>query len=818
MSVLMTWPLAARLTTHVPVGAGGDAWVHQWIFAWLKKCVTHGLNPFYTDLLFFPDGVSLTTQNIGWVSFALWLPLQAILGNYVAYGLVYIALFALNGLSMYLLAREWTGSASAAFVGGLVYGSWPNVLSRSGHPNWIAVMWLPLALLYVRRTIETRRKRDAAWGAVFIALTGISCWQLLILAGVTLGPYVLYKGLTDASCRSWRTVTLLAMTGFTSVLLMAPLAAPVVVDQLTRARPDDVLIDDSTARNTDLLAYWVPNSNLYLWGRVVPWLGENLQFTSDRVEFIGYTALLLALYGAARHWSRARFWVLVAWLYVVLALGPQLRVGSRLYPQVPMPYRLVENLIFVRILRAPQRFNVYLGLPIGMLVAWGVEALLQPVSLGRRRGLILGLAGVLILGEAWLYPYRVERPVIPDWYRELAEEDGRFAVLDVPMHTRIYDKWYMLYQLTHGKPIVEGHVSRNSREDFAFLQSKPFLERLHSANVMDPTYADVTHQLQTLAQEGVRYLVLHKRFALPQQLEDWQDWLTFAPYHQDADLVVYRTQPEVGQDVIIARPINEQLGLIHATLAPEELAPAGVLQVDVRWASRVAPDRDYDVCLALVDEKGRAVQSECQALLPPWPTSRWGSDEVARGEYELWVDPSIVGGAYTLTLSLLDRAIGAQVGQSVGLGVVRVVALPWTYDPSGQGHRSHARWGETVLLPAYEVSQASAESLHLTLYWQAVREMDVSYKVFVHLVDQSTGAIIAQDDAIPRRWSYPTTLWSPGEVVMDTVVLPLEDVSKGEYLLQVGLYDPQSGERLSVYSPQGEHYPGNAVPLTVVGR
>jgi hypothetical protein len=818
LSVILTWPLAAQLATHVPAGIGGDTWVHQWTFWWLKRCVSQGLNPFYTDLLFYPGGVSLTAHNIGWVSFALWLPLQALFGNYVAYGLMYIGLFAFNGFAMYLLAREWTGSPPAAFVGGLVYGSWPYVLSRSGQPNWIAILWLPLALLYLRRTIEKRRKRDAAWLALFVALTGISCWQLLILAGVTLVPYLLYKGLTDAACRTRRTVALLALAGLLSVVLMAPLATPVIIGQLTRAHPDDVLIDHSVKKNTDLLAYLLPNSNLYLWGHVVPLLGENLQFTNDRVEFIGYTTLLLALYGAVKHWSKTRFWVLVAVLHMVLALGPQLRVGSRLYPQVPMPYRLIEDLFFVRILRNPDRFNVYLGLPVGMLVAWGVKALLCQRFLGRKIGLILGIAGALILGEACLVPYRIERPVTPEWYYELAEESGRFAVLDMPMHTRKYDKWYMLYQMTHGKPLVQGHVSRNSREEFAFLESTPFLKRLHQENVMDPTCVDVTHQLQTLAQAGVRYLILHKGFALPQQLADWQDWLTFEPYYQDADVVVYRTQPHVGQDIAIAQQITDEIGLIRATFSPEELTPAGIIQTDVRWASRGAPGREYDACLGLVDALGQVAQSDCQPVLPARPTSYWETHEVARGDYKLRVNPLIVGGTYTLTLSLVEHATNIQAGQAVGLGAVQVKALPWTYDRSGQAYPSYARWGQAILLPTYDVQQDSAESLRLTLYWQALREMDVSYKVFVHLVDQRTGAIVVQDDAVPRRWTYPTTLWEPGEVVADTVVLSLAGVSKGRYLVQVGLYDPANAERLPAYSSQGRQYPDNAVPLTVVVR
>jgi hypothetical protein len=67
-----------------------------------------------------------------------------------------------------------------------------------------------------------------------------------------------------------------------------------------------------------------------------------------------------------------------------------------------------------------------------------------------------------------------------------------------------------------------------------------------------------------------------------------------------------------------------------------------------------------------------------------------------------------------------------------------------------------------ILLHGYDL-QSSVESLELTLYWQAEQRMDVSYKVFVHLIDPTTGAIVAQDDAVPRRWTYPTTWWERGE-------------------------------------------------------
>jgi hypothetical protein len=469
------------------------------------------------------------------------------------------------------------------------------------------------------------------------------------------------------------------------------------------------------------------------------------------------------------------------------------------------------------VLRKPYRFNVFLGLPVAMLAALGATALLRRRPSARRSAVLLGVVGALILGEYCLVPYRAERPKVPAWYHQLAQEPGRFAVLDLPIGPQFYDKRYMFYQTTHGKPLVGGRVSRLPREAFAFLDTTPFLKRLRLDNVMDPALADVTHQLRVLSEAGVRYVVLHKRFGQPGQLVAWQDWLTFKPLHEDADLIVYRTEPRLGRDFDLAHEMTDEVGLIQLYRRPHEAAQPDLIQVDARWGSRAAPDPDYDVCLKLVDAEGAVAQSDCSPLCPTWPTSRWEANEVVRGSYALRVNPSVKSGVYALTVALADSVTGAGVGRPVALGELEVNTLPGVAVEPKPMQLLGARWGEVILLRGYDL-QVTAELLELTLYWQAERGMDASYKVFVHLVDLSTGAIVAQDDAVPRRWTYPTTLWEPGELVEDTISVPLTEVSPGGYRLAVGLYDPATGGRLPAYSAAGDRYPDDAVPLAAVQR
>jgi hypothetical protein len=333
---------------------------------------------------------------------------------------------------------------------------------------------------------------------------------------------------------------------------------------------------------------------------------------------------------------------------------------------------------------------------------------------------------------------------------------------------------------------------------------------------MDPDLIDVSHQLRLLAEADIRYIILHKKFIAPEQLAACQDWLTFEPCHEDADLVVYRTDPRLGRDFALDYELTDAIGLIRATFTPTSTTQAGLVQVDARWGSAAAPGQDYDVCLNLTSVAGQVAQSRCEPLSPTWPTSRWDADEVVRSAYALQVNPFLDAGTYTLTLTLAD-GYGRAVGNPAPLGSLQVEALPRVFVAPQPSHPLHVVWGDAILLQGYDL-QRSAESLELTLYWQAQRRMDTSYKVFVHLVDVATGAIVVQDDAVPRHWTYPTTCWERGEVVEDTIPLSLSGVPPGRYRLVLGLYDQGTAERLPAYSADGERYPDDAVPLTTVQR
>jgi hypothetical protein len=81
--------------------------------------------------------------------------------------------------------------------------------------------------------------------------------------------------------------------------------------------------------------------------------------------------------------------------------------------------------------------------------------------------------------------------------------------------------------------------------------------------------------------------------------------------------------------------------------------------------------------------------------------------------------------------------------------------------------------------------------------------METAYTVFTHLLDQGD-QIRGQKDSPPRGGSYPTTLWVPGEIVVDEYEIPIAaDATPGRHVIEVGMYDPKTMQRLPVFDPTG---------------
>jgi len=87
------------------------------------------------------------------------------------------------------------------------------------------------------------------------------------------------------------------------------------------------------------------------------------------------------------------------------------------------------------------------------------------------------------------------------------------------------------------------------------------------------------------------------------------------------------------------------------------------------------------------------------------------------------------------------------------------------------------------------------------------------YVVFTHLLSEGMDRLVAQHDGLPVEGRRPTTGWVQGEAIVDAHLLHWREEYVGTCPVEIGLYDPLSGERLPVYDRAGKRLPHDRLLL-----
>lgn len=257
-----------------------------------------------------------------------------------------------------------------------------------------------------------------------------------------------------------------------------------------------------------------------------------------------------------------------------------------------------------------------------------------------------------------------------------------------------------------------------------------------------------------------------------------------------------------------------ELSLVSATLDRNEVAQGERLTVDFEWWARARPAADYRLDLSMVAFDGTqpAASSLVEIGEGRYPTSTWPRGERARDRASLLVPGRAPAGAYTVLASLLSPS--GQVFGAVAIGKVTVNEIRREMAVPAVPRARAALFGGVVELLGFDVDAERLEAgkpLGVTLYWRAAGETDVDYTVFTQLLGPGD-VVWGQHDRPPLDGRRPTTGWLKGEVLVDRYAPALRPgAPPGEYVLQVGLYDPKTMRRLPVVDAQGREVDSRVV-------
>ncbi len=291
-----TWPLLASLSSAIPSDSA-DPVFNASILRWNASVLPFSAAWWQAPHYFPTSGVAAFTENLVGISLIA-SPITWITGDSIAaYNVAFFLTWPLSGFALFLLVRELTNRADAAFLAGLAFAFTPYRTTEIAHIQSLSAYWLPATLFAAHRYLRDRRRRWLGLFGVSWLVQSLCNGHFMLFGAVLLGAWLVYFCSTRAR---WRTgVTLLGAWAIASLPLL-----PVML-HYSRVHAQYGL----TRTLAEVLAYSArPRSFVEVTGDI--WLWRAWLPTGKDMLFPGLAALVVVLAGVAvllaRHRSTER--------------------------------------------------------------------------------------------------------------------------------------------------------------------------------------------------------------------------------------------------------------------------------------------------------------------------------------------------------------------------------------------------------------------------------------------------------------------------------------------------------------------------------
>ncbi len=277
--------------------------------------------------------------------------------------------------------------------------------------------------------------------------------------------------------------------------------------------------------------------------------------------------------------------------------------------------------------------------------------------------------------------------------------------------------------------------------------------------------------------------------------------------------------------------------------APPAGRPGETVPITLYWQAARDLSEDLTVFAQLIDAEGKlAAQQDGLTQDGFYPTMLWIPGRTIVDHRDIALPSTLPPGVYRIVAGLyrfenLERlpvttSAGVSPDDEASLGEIKVPVSASAEKPQ---HALDISFGPAIQLAGFDWAAVEAagnpiankttatsprlvlsagQGFELKLYWQARARVGRDYKVFLHLVD-SAGNLVAQQDQFPRNGKYPTRIWDTGEQIDDSYFFSLTDLAPGQYRLQVGLYAPDTGERLIASDGAGAELPNRQFEIGI---
>jgi hypothetical protein len=270
LGIGMTWPLAAHWNTAVVGGPEGfvypgfeDASQNVWNIWWVRRALELGLNPFWTPILYYPEGVQMYLQTMNLPDALITLPINYLAGPIAAYNAAVLLAYALTGYAGFLAARMFTSHTTIALICGALLTASPFHMVRMqvNHLNLISMQWVVFAIIGI---VQVERRSDfTAIAAITAAVGSLTSWYWALAIGL----FATLWCVLSVACSRERLVLLkryMIVAGIW-LLLLSPVLIGVahLAERSLTYKPSE---DYTRAYSADMFGLFYPSALGQAWG------------------------------------------------------------------------------------------------------------------------------------------------------------------------------------------------------------------------------------------------------------------------------------------------------------------------------------------------------------------------------------------------------------------------------------------------------------------------------------------------------------------------------------------------------------------------
>jgi hypothetical protein len=324
------------------IGTGPDPTISMWFFVWWPHALIHRLSPFFTDVVWAPNGINLAwTTAVPLPSFAAW-PLTASVGPIAAFNVVSLTSLPLDAWAAFILCRYICRAWWPSLLGGYIFGFSAYMLGQQscGALSLTMAFLVPLAVLLVVRAIAG----ELAPGKLIALLTALLVAQFLITIEIfatmtAMGAMALLLGWSFAPADTRRRIvrTLLPITA--AYAAVAAVVSPYLYYLFAFGWPRGQMWS-LHACSSDLLNFILPAPTNALG--TIPFVDRlAAPFATcgiaEEDAYIGLPLIVLAAAYAWWHWREPTGKLLVDSFIItcVLSIGPLLHFRGAVLGEAP---------------------------------------------------------------------------------------------------------------------------------------------------------------------------------------------------------------------------------------------------------------------------------------------------------------------------------------------------------------------------------------------------------------------------------------------------------------------------------------------------